>query len=149
MKTVLAISSGGGHWVQLQRLKSSFIKYNVIYCSTIDYSRSLNKDEKFIQVQDANKDDKIKLFFMFINILWVVLKVRPDIVISTGAAPGFAAILFSKLIFNSKTIWVDSIANVKEPSLAGLKVKRWADIWLTQWDAVSKKYGMEYKGSIL
>jgi hypothetical protein len=32
-KTILAIASGGGHWIQLLRLKSAFEGHRVIYAS--------------------------------------------------------------------------------------------------------------------
>ena len=35
MKKILAISSPGGHWTQLQRVTSSFDGHEVIYISTL------------------------------------------------------------------------------------------------------------------
>lgn len=57
----------------------------------------------------------------------IVLLHRPDIVISTGAAPGFFALLFGKLL-GARTIWIDSIANAEQLSVSGQKVKLFADL---------------------
>ena len=73
---------------------------------------------------------------------------RPDVVLSTGAAPGFFAILFGKLL-GARTIWVDSIANAEQLSLSGKKAGRFADLWLTQWPHLAQPGGPLYKGSVI
>ncbi len=97
---------------------------------------------------DANLDEKLGLAVLALKMLWVVIKTRPDFVISTGAAPGFFALMFGKLL-GAKTIWIDSCANVDRLSVSGAKVKRFADLWLTQWEHLEGKNGPLYKGSVL
>jgi UDP-N-acetylglucosamine:LPS N-acetylglucosamine transferase len=92
--------------------------------------------------------DKLGLIKLAFSVLRQVIAIRPEVVISTGAAPGFFAILFGKLL-GAKTIWVDSIANADELSVAGKKVKPWADLWLTQWEHLQSDKGPKYYGSIL
>ncbi len=41
----------------------------------------------------------------------LVLKLRPDVVISTGAAPGLLALAAAKWLTGARTIWIDSLAN--------------------------------------
>ena len=48
----------------------------------------------------------------------LVRSVRPDVVISTGAAPGAFALFFGKL-FGAKTIWIDGIASTSKLSMSG------------------------------
>ena len=48
----------------------------------------------------------------------IYIKFRPNLVISTGAAPGVIGVVLGRL-FLAKTIWVDSIANAEELSLGG------------------------------
>ena len=69
--------------------------------------------------------------------LWVLLRVRPDVVISTGAAPGYFALRFGGLL-GARTLWLDSIANAEELSLSGTKASRFADLTLTQWPELGK-----------
>lgn len=136
MKKILAISSSGGHWIQLNRLRTAFEGNSVIYAST-DPSLSQTINEKFYSLKDANISDKFSLIVLACQVFFLLLKERPDIVISTGAAPGFFALFFGKLL-GKKTIWVDSIANAKEISLTGKKVKHFADIYITQWKHLAK-----------
>lgn len=148
MKKVLAVASGGGHWVQLLRLRPAFEGLQVEYIST-NHGYASQVEQPLHVVTDANLWEKIKLIKMFLQVAWVVLKVRPDFVITTGAAPGYAAIMFGKL-FGAKTIWLDSIANSETLSSSGKKAKLWADIWLTQWPhLVDGKQGLTTWGSVL
>jgi len=147
MRKVLAVASEGGHWVQLSRLKPAFQGTNLQYLTTNEgYKEELSSPCHI--VRDANLTKKLDLFVMFVQVFWVMLKVRPDVVVSTGAAPGFAAIVIGK-VFRKKTIWIDSIANGDELSSAGKKVGKWADVWLTQWEHLSNENGPKFRGRVL
>ena len=147
MKKVLAVASGGGHWVQLLRLKKAFEGNEIRYMTT---NKEYQKDigEHLYIVTDANIWEKLKLVRMFVEVAVVIIKFRPDVVITTGAAPGFAALLFGKL-FGAKTIWLDSIANAEELSSSGKKAKLVADLWLTQWEHLAKENGPLFMGKVI
>lgn len=102
----------------------------------------------FYVVPEANRWDKIRLVRSLLKIVWVVLRLRPDVVVTTGAAPGYFAVRVASLI-GSRTVWIDSIANAEELSLSGKKAGRFVDLWLTQWPDVSGPEGPQYKGSVL
>jgi UDP-N-acetylglucosamine transferase subunit ALG13 len=145
---VLALSSTGGHWIQMLRLQPAFEGCDVTYATTnADYQSDL-KSERFRTIIDANRTQKFKLLLSALSILWVILRVRPDVILSTGAAPGFFAIRIGKL-FGKKTIWVDSIANAEELSMSGHRVAKYADLWLTQWEHLAKPDGPHYFGNVL
>lgn len=146
-KKVMAVASGGGHWVQLLRMRSAFADCDVSYVSTnSDYAADV--DGRLYVVTDANIWEKFRLIKMFAEVAWVVLRVRPDVVISTGAAPGFAALLFGRLT-GAKTIWVDSIANSETLSKSGQQAGRLAHVWLTQWKHLEAQPGPKYWGSVI
>lgn len=48
-----------------------------------------------------------------------------------------------------RTIWVDSIANVKKLSRAGTMVLGKADVFLTQWEHLSNGKTILFKGAVL
>ena len=48
-----------------------------------------------------------------------------------------------------KTIWIDSLANAETMSLSGLKVKPYADLWLTQWEHLATPKGPYFYGAVL
>jgi len=145
---VLALSSGGGHWVQLLRLRPAFVNCDVVFATVKAGYRSDVGDAKFRVIPDANRWNKaglIRVLFAIFRLLW---QERPDIVISTGAAPGYFAIRLGNL-FGARTIWVDSIANGEELSLSGQKAGPHAKLWLTQWAHLARETGPHYRGSVL
>ena len=99
-------------------------------------------------VTDASMWDKPALARMFLQMAAIVVRFRPDIVITTGAAPGYAALMFGKLL-RARTIWIDSIANSEELSSSGRRARRWADLWLTQWEHLAKTDGPDFWGRVL
>ena len=107
------------------------------YVTTIDSYRKDVGSSRFYLVNDANRWNRFGLIKMALKLIWILLRERPDIVISTGAAPGYVAIRVAKLM-GARTIWIDSIANVDVLSLSGQKVGRHADLWLTQWPHLAK-----------
>lgn len=147
-KRVLCVASSGGHWVQLQRLKPAFDGHNVRFVSTAKDLATQVAPKRFYYVRDASMWQKFALVLMAVRVMWIVLVFRPQVVLSTGAAVGFFALLFGRLI-GAKTIWIDSIANGEELSLAGRKVKRWATHWLTQWPELAKPEGPKFVGAVL
>ena len=126
----------------------AFEGMDVHYITTTNGVRDEVSTAPLYVVPDANLDEKLGLFILALKVLWVIIRLRPNVVISTGAAPGFFALMFAKL-FGAKTIWVDSIANVEQLSVSGQKVKRLADLWLTTWNHLAKPNGPFYKGGVL
>jgi glycosyltransferase involved in cell wall biosynthesis len=146
-KKILAVASAGGHWVQLLRLRPAFEGHHVEYLSTNDGFRT-DVNECLHVVTDASMWEKLKLLKMFLEVARVVFAMRPDVVVTTGAAPGFAAIVFGRLI-GARTIWIDSIANAEKLSSSGRQARHWASAWLTQWKHLSSKNGPNYWGAVL
>jgi UDP-N-acetylglucosamine:LPS N-acetylglucosamine transferase len=146
-KKLLAVASGGGHWVQLLRLRPAFEGLAVEYLST-NPSYAKEVDAPLHVVADASIWEKAKLAKMFLQVAGVVLRTKPDIVLTTGAAPGFAAIFFGRLL-GKRTVWIDSIANSEELSNSGKKAGRFASLWLTQWPHLAKEGGPRHWGSVI
>ena len=145
---VLALSSGGGHWVQLLRLRPAFKDCDITYATVNPGYESEVEGAKFRVLVDSNRDQKLRLILSFFSIAWVILTERPHTILSTGAAPGFFAIFIGKLL-GRKTIWVDSIANAEELSMSGQKAGKYATHWLTQWEHLAKPDGPHYFGNVL
>lgn len=154
---LLAVASTGGHWVQLNRLLPAFAGTEAHFLTTaadqqdglMARARAAGLEAPHFHVcTDANRNEKLKLLRMFAEILGILFKVRPDVVISTGAAPGYAALRMGKLL-GARTCWIDSIANAREVSLSGRLAGPHADLFLTQWPEVAKPGGPEYRGAVL
>lgn len=146
MKKVLAVASGGGHWKQLMLISPAFNHENVKYITTLDGLPEQNNISNYAIVQDSNKTEKFKLILTFIQVFKVFISFRPDVIVTTGAAPGFFCLVLGKL-FRKKTIWVDSIANAETLSLCGRLSLKVADKTLTQWEPLVTDQ-VEYRGSV-
>jgi UDP-N-acetylglucosamine:LPS N-acetylglucosamine transferase len=147
-RKVLAVASGGGHWVQLARILPA-LEGQRLFVATVDANRRQEVVcERFFTIHDASRWNKLGLVRTALGMALVLLRVRPEVVLSTGAAPGFLAILLGKCL-GARTIWIDSIANVERLSLSGEKAGRFADLWLTQWAHLARPDGPFYRGSVL
>lgn len=147
-KKILAISSSGGHWVQLLRVMPAFKGHNVVYVTVNQNYRDEVPYNRFYKVTDVTRWDKLKWIAAILKLSWILVRELPDVVISTGALPGFMGILMAKAM-GKKTIWIDSIANVEELSMSGRRIGRFADLWLTQWSHLAKDGGPDYAGQVL
>jgi UDP-N-acetylglucosamine:LPS N-acetylglucosamine transferase len=145
---VLAIASGGGHWVQLLRLRPAFAGERVAFVTVKRTYRADVGDAPFYVVNDATRWNKLGLLRLALRMTWIVLRERPDVIVTTGAAPGYFGVLIGKL-FGARTAWIDSMANVERLSLSGQKVGRWADLWLTQWPELASEGGPRFQGAVI
>lgn len=144
---IAAISSGGGHWIELQRIAPAFESHEVFYISTHRSLGDTVKGSRFYAIEDASRWNKFKLIKVAFQVGKLLFFTRPDIVISTGAAPGVFGILAGKLI-GAKTVWLDSIANVEKLSLSGKLAVHLADRVYTQWPSLADEKVM-YAGNVL
>jgi exopolysaccharide biosynthesis glucuronosyltransferase PssD len=103
---------------------------------------------RFYVVNDATRWNRVGLVALAVRMLFILLKERPDVVISTGAAPGYFALRIAKW-FGMQTVWIDSLANVEEVSLSGRRVGRFADVWLTQWHHLERPEGPVFAGAVI
>jgi UDP-N-acetylglucosamine:LPS N-acetylglucosamine transferase len=148
---LLAISSPGGHWIQLTRLCERLEdRYSIIYAmpNTLFNSAATLGGRKVYSITDVSADDKWRLIPCTLQVLYILLKERPQAILSTGAAPGAVAVWLGKLL-RIRTIWVDSIANVRQISRAGRLAQKQADVFLTQWEHLSDGQNVLFKGAVL
>ncbi len=148
---LLAISSPGGHWIQLQRLCAQLhAHYDIVYATprTLFDTTPAQSARKVYDITDVSADDKWRLIPCALRVSLILMRERPDAILTTGAAPGTVAIWLGSLL-NIYTIWVDSIANVQQISRAGRLAQRRTDLFLTQWEHLSGDHSPLFKGAVL
>ncbi|MBI1402052.1 MAG: glucuronosyltransferase [Porphyrobacter sp.] len=145
---VLAAASGGGHWEQLMLLRPTLAQYDVRFATT-DPAVALQHDIAEVEsLPDCNQNMPVASARCALAALRLVLKHRPQVVISTGAAPGFFCILAGRLI-GARTLWIDSVANGEELSMCGKLSKRFAHECWTQWENLAADGNPRYFGAVL
>lgn len=137
-RKVLLVSSSGGHWTELRRLAPAFDSHERVWCSVLAEMRAEVAPDAFHLVPDASRWSKLRLAWSALRVLLALVRVRPDVVVSTGAAPGYFAILFARLV-GARSVWIDSVANAEELSMSGRKASRIATITLTQWPELGEE----------
>lgn len=145
---ILAVSSGGGHWIQLLRLRPAFAGTEVTFASVGANAAADVAPSAYHPIPDANRAQKIKLLGLLFRLVWLVARVRPDVVISTGAAPGYFAVRIGRML-GARTLFLDSIANAEELSLSANLARRHCDLVLTQWPNLAEENGPQFRGSVL
>jgi len=147
-KKILAVASAGGHWIQLLRLRIAFEGYEVIYASTNKSNCTDVAENEFFSITEAHRKVFWNFFVMIFQLIHILRKIRPSIIITTGSAPGLMTLIVGRL-FSTKNVWIDSIANVEKLSTSGKIARYFADLYLTQWEELAKPEGPNYNGSIL
>jgi UDP-N-acetylglucosamine:LPS N-acetylglucosamine transferase len=148
MKRLLAIASGGGHWIELMRLEPIFSDYDTVFVSMFENYRTSVKDRRCYVIPDASR---FRLS-TFLPIFWLALRIlmreRPHAVITTGSAPMLPILLLARL-FGARTLWIDSIANPEVLSTSGRIAKRIVHRCVAQWPEVARREGLECWGAVL
>lgn len=150
MKTgekILAVSSIGGHWIQLLRIARPLEKeFTVEYMCTHIKCATMVEGHKFYKIEDFSRWNAYKAIPALLRQFFLLRKSKPSVVLTTGAAPGLICLLAAKL-YGIKTIWIDSIANVEHLSASGKIAKKIADRVYTQWPDLAEE-DVIYAGNI-
>ena len=145
---VLAIASGGGHWVQLLRLRPAFEGCEVVFATVKEGYRADVEGAEFRVIPDSNRWDKTAMVRSALGILWLIIREKPDVVVSTGAAPGYFGVRFGKWL-GARVIWIDSVANGEELSMCGKLSMTIAHQCWVQWEDLATGKSSRYFGAVL
>lgn len=144
---ILAVASFGGHLVQLMRMMQPLERCNHIsYISTAEEGRPSENVDYYV-VCDFSRTNPWRALSQLKRMRAIMKQEKPDIVISTGAAPGLTAIVAAKMM-GIRTLWIDSIANADRLSMCGRIARHIASKTLTQWPHLVAK-NVEYHGNAL
>ena len=147
-RKVLAVASGGGHWEQMMLLRETLENYDVRFATTDPEIAKQRGIEDAETLPDCNQNTPLKALHCALVSVRIVLKYRPNIVLSTGAAPGYFCLLAGRLV-GARTLWIDSVANGEELSMCGKLSKRTAHSCLTQWEHLADDNKVKYRGAVL
>lgn len=137
---VCLVGSSGGHLAHLYMLKD-FWKDKDRFWVTFDKedARSILKNEKVISCYyptNRNIKNLIKNTFLAIRIL---LKEKPDLIISSGAAVAVPFFYIGKIL-GAKLIYIEVFDRIDKPTVTGKLVYPIADKFIVQWEEQKKVY---------
>ena len=137
---VCLVGSSGGHLTHLYMLKD-FWKDKDRFWVNFDKedARSILKNEKVISCYyptNRNIKNLIKNTFLAIRIL---LKEKPDLIISSGAAVAVPFFYIGKIL-GAKLIYIEVFDRIDKPTVTGKLVYPIADKFIVQWEEQKKVY---------
>lgn len=146
-------ASAGGHMNQLLKLlekSGSWPQPPSFYVTTMEeLAESLAQQGPVYIIGECNRRHPLKALRVLMRSVRVVMKERPDVVITTGSLP-LAILCLSAKMFGSKIVWIDSIANSESFSLSGRMIQHFTDLFLTQWPELAEQnQNAEYAGAIV
>lgn len=149
MKICLAASTGG-HLTQLLLLAPVWEgRPHFFVTPGISVGEQVRNNAKAYVVTKADYQHPYRLLVMLAQCSRIMLRERPDVVLSTGAAIGCVLCILAKLC-RKKVIWVDTVSHVDRLTLSGNIVRHFADLFLVQWPDLAEKYKQaKYVGSVL
>ena len=132
------VGSSGGHLTHLYMLKR-FWQDKERFWATFDKedARSLLKGEKLYPVYyPSNRSIKALIINTF-RAVKILRKERPDLIISSGAAPAIPFFWIGKLM-GAKTIYIEVFDRIDKPTISGRLCYPVADKFIVQWEEMKK-----------
>lgn len=151
-KKLMFVAGTGGHLSEILKLEPLFDDYVIVTEKTQTSIENL-KGYNVEYLKYGSRYYFLKYIFVFIvNVLLsikLVLKYRPNIIITTGPSIGGIIGIIGKCI-GSKFIYIESLAKVNTLSITGKTSYRFADKFYVQWEDLCKKYEKaEYIGRLI
>jgi exopolysaccharide biosynthesis glucuronosyltransferase PssD len=145
---LLALGSGGGHWVELLRVRPAFEGFEVAYVTMFESHSNAVPGCRLHVIPDASRFDLWGFVPVCYRMLAILLRERPDALVTTGSAPMLLFLLFGRLM-GARTLWIDSIANSERMSSSGRLAKKFAHKVVSQWPEVAAAEGVDCWGAVI
>ena len=145
-KSLMFISSTGGHLEEMMQLSPMFEKY--------DYHIVTEKTKSNIYLKDKYGDKvsylvygtkfhflsyPFKLLFNCFKSLFIYLKYHPDYIITTGTHTAGPMCCIGKIL-GSKVIYIETFANMVTKTSTGKLIYPISDLFIVQWESMKKLY---------
>lgn len=147
---IIAISSGGGHLTELKYslslLERNITNITFVVCRT-PYTKNDLQQQKHFFIIDPHIS-KFKFLLNGLQSLYIFMKVRPRIVISTGAGICIPMMLIAKL-FGCKLVFIETGACILTPSKTGTLLYKYSDLFIVQYQDLLKFYPKAVVASLL
>lgn len=138
MKKICFVSSCGGHLMELLQLYPVSIGYKAYLVSEYNDSQKdivRGYQNHYFLLQQERRNLRFIYVFLYniVKSLYIILKERPNYIITTGAGSVFPTCIFGKL-FCAKVIYIESFAKINSKSFTGNLLYKIADRFYVQWE---------------
>lgn len=142
------VSSSGGHWEQLQKLKPLADKYEGFF---VTEKTQFDAPLASYFMMQTDLKDKLMPFKMLVNsvkALKIWIKEKPDLIITTGTMVAYPFYLLS-IICKKKFIFIETFGRANMPTVAGKLMEKHSDMFIVQWETQKKHYKKAIYGGCL
>lgn len=145
-KKVLFISSTGGHFSELQQLKTLYDKYDYHIITEKDNTTKKLKNKYNNKISYLPYGTRKKIFqyifiyiFLLFKTIYLYIKIKPRYIVTTGTHTAGPMCYLGK-IFGSKIIYIETFANKNKKTVTGRLIYPIADLFIVQWKEMLKLY---------
>jgi len=146
--TVCLACSAGGHLKELMQIREVVEGHNVFFLTFMrEDSKELGGRVYFVS---DPKRDPVKLLKNVLQSARVMIKERPDVVMTTGAGVAVPACYLGKLL-GARVIYIESLTRIDKSSLSGRVIYPISDLFFVQWKSLLPEYGKkaQYGGTVI
>ena len=141
-KKLCFAASSGGHFEQILMLKPLMEKYDSFIITEKTSYKAEVKGEKVYYLHQVNRKEwsfPFEMIFNSLKSLFIYIRERPDVVITTGVLAMIPICLIAKL-FGKKLIYIESFAKVNSANETGKLMYKFADQFYVQWPQMIEIY---------
>lgn len=133
---VLIVCSSGGHLTQALALSSWWAQHVRMWVTLpTEDARSRLGDERFVEAHYPTVRNLPNLVRNFGLARSVLKDFRPDVIFSTGAAIALPFFVQARH-FGARTAYLEPVDRITTPSLSGMLVYPFTDLFLVQWPGI-------------
>lgn len=139
-KKICLVGSSGGHLMHLKLLEPTWENSDRFWVTfnKVDAQSTLKNENVYYCHFPTNRNiiNLIKNTFLAFKVL---IKEKPDVIISSGAAVAVPFFYIGKLM-GAKLIYLEVFDRIDTPTITGKMVYPIADIFIVQWEEMKKVY---------
>ncbi|MDE4085886.1 PssD/Cps14F family polysaccharide biosynthesis glycosyltransferase [Planococcus maritimus] len=135
-------ASSGGHFEQLMMLFPLMSEFDGFLITEKTSYSSPKEDLKTYYVPQVNRKElffSVKILIVFLKTIRILMKEKPDVIISTGALATIPALVLGKAL-RKKVIFIESFSKIHSPTITGKIVYKFADVFIVQWEEMKIFY---------
>ena len=142
------MSSTGGHLLQLVALREAWDGFARVWV-TFDApdSRALLEGEEVVHAHSPTNRNVPNLLRNFVLALRVVPRVRPTVIVTTGAGVAVPFAWIGRL-FGARVVYVESLTRIDKPSLSYRLIRPVVSRTYVQWPELRELRGALYRGTV-
>lgn len=133
---VCIVTSCGGHLTEVRVLRPAYEKYPHFYVLNNKVLLPSDMEGKTNFISHSERD--WRFFLNLSEAFRILLRERPQVILSTGAGPAVPFALVGRFLFGCRVVFVETITRVHEPSMTGHIMYWLAHDFYYQWESLAR-----------